>query len=228
MNVPNKFIKTLSDQDYHKLVENYQTSKNFRVRSRAHAILLSYQKYSIDEIAAICGVHRTAVSRWLDWWNELGLEGLADGQKSGRPPILTLLEQEKAVEIGLKNPKFLHRQLGEIKQAMGKEISPWTLKRLVKKKDYIWKRIKLGLWKKTDEDEKEFARQDLAKLTAKADKGLIDLVYFDQSGFNLWAKVAYAWQKCGERIASSGLERQVPKCAGIDVASVSKVYFVCF
>ena len=56
------------------------------------------------------------------------------------------------------------------------------------------------MWKKTNEDEKEFARQDLAKLTAKADKGLIDLIYGDQSGFNLYAKVAYAWQKRGERI----------------------------
>jgi hypothetical protein len=57
----------------------------------------------------------------------------------------------------------------------------------------LWKRIKLGLWKKTDEDEKEFARQDLERLTKKADKGLIDLVYGDQSGFNLAAKVVYAW-----------------------------------
>jgi transposase len=64
----------------------------------------------------------------------------------------------------------------------------------------LWKRIKLGLWKKTDEDEKEFARQDLERLTKKADKGLIDLVYGDQSGFNLAAKVVYAWQKRGERI----------------------------
>lgn len=72
--------------------------------------------------------------------------------------------------------------------------------KISKKKDYLWKRIKLGLWKKTDENEKEFARQDLAKLTAKADKGLIDLIYGDQSGFNLAAKVVYAWQKRGERI----------------------------
>lgn len=64
----------------------------------------------------------------------------------------------------------------------------------------IWKRIKLGLWKRTDEDEKEFARQDLAHLTGKADQGKIDLVYFDGSGFNLWAKVVYAWQRKGERI----------------------------
>ena len=65
----------------------------------------------------------------------------------------------------------------------------------------IWKRIKLGLWKRTDEDEKEFARQDLARLSEKADQGKIDLVYFDGSGFNLWAKVVYAWQKRGERIS---------------------------
>jgi transposase len=64
----------------------------------------------------------------------------------------------------------------------------------------LWKRIKLGLWKKTDEDEKKFARQDLERLTKKADKGLIDLVYGDQSGFNLAAKVVYARQKRGERI----------------------------
>ena len=64
----------------------------------------------------------------------------------------------------------------------------------------MWKRIKLGLWKKTDADEKEFARQDLAELTAKADQGRLDLVYFDGSGFNLSAKVVYAWQKRGARI----------------------------
>jgi len=56
------------------------------------------------------------------------------------------------------------------------------------------------LWKKTDEDEKEFAKQDLAELTVKANRGLIDLAYFDGSGFNLSAKVVYAWQKRGRRI----------------------------
>ncbi len=56
------------------------------------------------------------------------------------------------------------------------------------------------MWKQTDEDEKEFAKQDLAELTRKADQGWLDLAYFDGSGFNLWAKVVYAWQKRGERI----------------------------
>jgi len=52
----------------------------------------------------------------------------------------------------------------------------------------------------------------LAELTKKADIGLLDLIYFDQSGFNLWAKVVYAWQKCGERITvpvSKGMSNNV-------------------
>jgi transposase len=139
MNVPNKFIKTLVDKDYHKLVENYQTAANFRVRNRSHAILLSFQKYSVDEIAHICQVHRNAVGRWIDRWNKFGLESLADVQRNGRPPILTVEEQEKAFEIAMKNPKFPHRQLCEIKRETGKEISRFTLKNLIKKRTIFGK-----------------------------------------------------------------------------------------
>lgn len=56
------------------------------------------------------------------------------------------------------------------------------------------------MWKRTDEEEKEIAKQDLAELTERANQGLIDLAYFAGSGFNLWAKVVYAWQKRGARI----------------------------
>ena len=66
MNMPNKFVKTLFDKDYQKLVENYQTSTNFRVRNRSNAILLSFQKYSVDEIAGICRVHRTTIYLSVD------------------------------------------------------------------------------------------------------------------------------------------------------------------
>jgi transposase len=134
MNVPNKFVKILSEEDYTKLVENHRKSENFRVRNRSHAILLSFEKHSIDEIAAICGVHRNAVSRWINRWNEFGLKGLSDVEKNGRPPILTLEEQVKTVAIALENPKFPHRQLQRIKVETGKKISAYTLKRVLKKR----------------------------------------------------------------------------------------------
>lgn len=134
MKVPTKFIATLSEQEHNRLIENHQTNSNFRVRNRSHAILLSFERFPIDEIAKICRVDRDTVSGWLDKWKEFKFEGLEDEEKTGRPSALTLSEQEQAVEIGLQNPKFPHRQLNEIKAATGKDISAWTLKNLLKKK----------------------------------------------------------------------------------------------
>ncbi|MCY7348613.1 MAG: helix-turn-helix domain-containing protein [Pyrinomonadaceae bacterium] len=124
----------MSDEEHHKLLRNHQTSDNFRIRNRSHAILLSWEKFSIDEIAKICRIDRDTVSLWIDNWNEWKFEGLADDGKPGRPTILTLEEAEKAVEIGLQNPKFPHRGLSAIKRETGKEISKFTLKNLLKKK----------------------------------------------------------------------------------------------
>ncbi len=134
MNVPNKFVKTLSDQERRKLIENHQNHPNFRVRHRSHAILLSQQGSTREEIARICRVHRDTVSLWIDAWLKFGWQGLEDNKRSGRPPILTVQEQAKAVEIALRNPKFPHHQLGEIKRETGKEISKYTLKEILKKR----------------------------------------------------------------------------------------------
>ncbi len=134
MKVPTKFIKTLSQEEHRRLIENHQTSANFRLRNRSQAILLSVEKFPIAEIARICRVDRDTVSGWIDNWNEFGEKGLEDEEKSGRPPILTKEEQQTAIEIALRNPKFPHRQLEEIKKESGKEISQHTLKNLLKKK----------------------------------------------------------------------------------------------
>ena len=139
MNVPNKFVKTFSDEERKKLIENHQNHPNFRVRHRSHAILLSQQRSTREEIARVCRVHRDTVSLWIDAWQEFGFEGLEDSERSGRPPILTVEEQAKAVEIALRNPKFPHRQLSAIKEEIGKEISRFTLKDLVKKKTIFGK-----------------------------------------------------------------------------------------
>ena len=106
MNRPTKFVKTLSDEEHNKLLENHQTSEKCRIRDRSQAILLSSERFSIDHIAEICRADRDTVSRWIDNWNKFGFNGLADDEKPGRPPILTPEEAEKAIEIGLKNPRI--------------------------------------------------------------------------------------------------------------------------
>ena len=105
MNVPNKFVKTLSAEERKKLIENHQNHRNFRVRHRSHAILLSHQGSTREEIAQICRVQRDTVSLWIDAWQEFGFQGLEDDKRSGRPPILTVEEQEKAFATAMKNPR---------------------------------------------------------------------------------------------------------------------------
>ena len=97
MKMPTKFVETLSPEEHSSLVENHQTSENFRLRNRSHAILLSFEKYPIAEIARICRVDRDTVSGWIDNWNELGEKGLEDGEKPGRPLILSL-EDAQSIE----------------------------------------------------------------------------------------------------------------------------------
>ena len=141
MNVPNKFVKTLSDEERKKLIENHQNHPNFRVRHRWHAILLSEQGSTREEIARICRVQRDTVSLWIDAWQKFGFQGLEDDKRSGRPPTLTVEEQAKAITIALRNPKFPHRQLSEIKREIGKEVSQFTLKNLLKKKTIFGKEL---------------------------------------------------------------------------------------
>ncbi len=134
MKTPTKFITNLSPAEIAELIENHQTNRNFRVRNRSHAVLLSAQGYSIDQIAQICRVDRDTVSLWLNQWNQSKLAGLADEARSGRPRTLTAQEEEQAVEIALLNPRFPARQINEIRAATGKQISEFSLKALLKKK----------------------------------------------------------------------------------------------
>ncbi len=63
-------------------------------------------------------------------------------------------------------------------------------------------------------------------MTKKADVGEIDLVYFDGSGFNLWAKIVYAWQKRGERIIVPVTRGKSQNVLGNMLASVSEVFVI--
>ena len=79
-----KFVSPLTDDQQVALTHLYQTGNCHRQRQRAHAVLLSAQGYSIVQLAELFVVDRDTVSRWLDAWQQTGLDGLADAPKSGR------------------------------------------------------------------------------------------------------------------------------------------------
>lgn len=90
-----KFIKDLTEAQQDELHELADRSENTRVRNRARAVLMSFNRVSIDQIAHIFNVCRDTIGDWLLIWEREGIEGLEDKPRSGRPPILAQTDEVK-------------------------------------------------------------------------------------------------------------------------------------
>ena len=93
----------------------------------------------------------------------------------------------------------------QIAETLCEELSPYTLKRLLKSKGYVWKRMRRSSRDKRNEADFQRAKAHLKKLRvacATPDRDF-DLIYFDGAGFTLTPSVPYAWQLCGQTLAIS-------------------------
>ncbi len=80
-----KFVRKVEKQDMVRLQEMMKSNSSFKVRKRAHAILLSSKNFKIEELATIFDADRDTISEWLKRWEDYGVEGLFDAPRSGRP-----------------------------------------------------------------------------------------------------------------------------------------------
>lgn len=92
-----------------------------RTRMRAHAVLLSARRFSIDQIASIYEVDRDRVSQWLEWWRESEFDGLGDEPRTGRPPKLSAEDESKVMEIIKAEPRSVRQAVSEIQRELKKK-----------------------------------------------------------------------------------------------------------
>ncbi len=194
-------VSALSEHAKSSLQEMHRHHRNHYTRLRAHSVLLSHDGWSVKEIAKVLGVNRQSVASWLHAWEELGLCGLIERPRSGRPKSFNKAEIELALELVKDEPRTLKKALGLLEEKTGEKVSVKTLKRLCKKAGMSWKRVRKSLKSSRDEDSFNRVLKILEALTLQAQKGRIDLYYFDESGFSLTPSVPYAWQPIGETVA---------------------------
>jgi transposase len=199
MKTPTRFVNELSAEQREELRQAMKTG-NEQVRRRAHAVLLSARGYNVDQIANIYEVDRDTVSNWLDRWEDQGIAGLQDQAGRGRKPTLNEKEQKQAIKIVEQDPRSAKRSLSKIEAKTGKKISRDTLKRILKKGNKVWKRLRRSTRGKREEADFQAAKAELAGFQAQAEAGEIDLYYFDEAGFTLDPSVPYGWQTIGETI----------------------------
>lgn len=121
MRTPTKFVQELTDEQKSQLQAIMKSAAPQRTRMRAHAILLSGRRFSIDQIASIYEVDRDRVSHWFERWKEFEFDGLADESRPGRPPKLSAEEQAQALEIVREEPRSVRQAVAEIDRRLKKK-----------------------------------------------------------------------------------------------------------
>jgi hypothetical protein len=77
-----RYVSKLSETQREELEKPHPSSSSARVRTRAHAILLSSEGFTIEELMEIFHVERDTISRWLNNWEQSNFEGLPDKIRS--------------------------------------------------------------------------------------------------------------------------------------------------
>jgi len=195
-----RFIENVSQETVSMLQRIYKQSKHHRVRQRAHGILLSLQRHTTTELVDIFQVNRITIYHWFDAWESRRLAGLYDHAKQGRPPKCTSEQKRQICQWAKVFPKDLNKIAVLVAEHFDLRISKSSLKRILKSLAFSWRRIRKGLKGEPDPEEYRQKKQALHDLQQQASQGILDLYYFDESGFCLTPYLPYAWQEKGQTI----------------------------
>jgi transposase len=114
-------VRTLAREEYEELkrMERRRKLAAGKVK-RAKIILLSNQGHTTREIAEKLGCHERTASRWINRFNRLGMVGLEEGPRDGRPRVYSPEDVGLIIQTALTLPDDLDLPFGS-----------WTLDRLV-------------------------------------------------------------------------------------------------
>ena len=99
----------LSFQEIQTLEEMHKNYPSHAPRIRAHAILLSHAGFPVSMIARVYSVCRQTVSTWIHAWDTVGICGLLDKPRSGRPRILCQGAEVDALTRINQSPRSLKK-----------------------------------------------------------------------------------------------------------------------
>lgn len=120
----------------------YRQSQYYRVRQRAHCIVLSYQGYPAKELQNIFQVNLLTISQWFDAWELRRFGGLYDKKGGGSRAKLHHEQREKIRQWAKEFPKNLRKIGAFIHEEFGITVSKDTLKRLLKMLRVSWHRVR--------------------------------------------------------------------------------------
>ena len=126
-----RFI-TLTADERSTLSAGRHHHRQHQFRDRCHGLLLSADGQSVAAIMAVLQVSRPTVYTWFNRWESGGLAGLANAAGQGRRPILSAADEEPVLAAVRTNRQQLKEVTATLRQELGKNFSPRTLRRFLK------------------------------------------------------------------------------------------------
>lgn len=82
-----------------KLLAQCEGENNLRIWKRAKSVMFYLKDQKPDEISNLLDVGLKSVYRWLNQYDREGVEGLYEGNHSGRPPLLAKAQFDRLEDI---------------------------------------------------------------------------------------------------------------------------------
>jgi len=207
-----------------KKLRSLQRRSSAVVYRRATILLLSQAGKSVQEIAALLGLHVQTVREWIRTFNAAGPERrwkiFTPRRPTGRRPVFTDTIAEGLVDLLHQSPKnygltgetWTLKDLVRVAQQTGlvKSISHESVRRLLRGEDYVYLQAKWWITSPDEHYAHKKARRDVWVALARRDK-TIAVVYQDESWFSGNPRLAAGW---GQAESDCVTERPVKKLKG--------------
>jgi transposase len=208
------YVRDLSEAERRLLKQQARRTVG-RVAERIRMVLLSSRGYGVPEIARIFECDEATVREWIRRYEAEGLPGLKDRPRRGRPPCADAAVQERLRRTVRAGPQGVGYGGGtwtvlllqiHLIAVEGLHLSCATVRRLLLRLDFRWRRPKLGL--PTDPEARAKMQHLLERvLAAPADAVLLCL---DECDVHLLPVLRSMWMPQGEQaeIPSPGSNRK--------------------
>jgi transposase len=153
----------------------------YRVAKRLQAVVLNAEGHTSGELADILKAPRSKVSEWLSNYQTYGLEGLLEGQRSGRPSALTEEQRTQLGDILDSGPVAYGLDSGiwtspmiawVIEEEFGIHYHPGHVRKLLHALDFSVQRPRRVLARASAEEQDRWRRRTYPNLKKKPKRGI--------------------------------------------------------
>lgn len=141
----------LTDEQRTELLSITRSQKiEHRYHVRAQIVLMLADGKSYDEVQEKLSLSRSIVAKWKRRFSEAGVQGLKDKPGRGKPPIYTVADEARVLELATSKPPKGYSNWSQARIAKELGMSQSTVQRILSRQDLKPHKVEYWCGKSTD------------------------------------------------------------------------------